>query len=285
MASYNKIDLRKPNTLDFSDKDIGKLLKQLKKDQFDPWIFEFLLADEEVVDGALHEVRVDFTAEFNGEATPIVLYIKTAGANEDKAAGTGAQAVTIYGINGDGDPVAVEILLHATSGTQIATTGYLWKRYIGSQVTQVGSGGTNAGIIQISDTGQGNIYGTIATGEDATIGARVYVPANYNAILTMRGGIVAANNATAVLEAFDGVIVEPFYTASALQGAIDSYYVPVGSVGMIDLGIVKTEIVGANTYFISFKQATKSNDSNQTIRYHIRVIMYGTTNSLRGLPA
>ncbi|KKN09415.1 hypothetical protein LCGC14_1046930 [marine sediment metagenome] len=284
MASYNKIDLRKANYLDLFDKDIGETLRGLKNANYDPWIFDFLLADEEVVDGVLHEIRVDFTAEFNGEATPIVLFIKGTHA-QDKAAGTGAQAVTIYGIDGDGNPAAVQILLHATAATEIATTGYLWKRFVGAQVTQVGSGGTNAGIIQISDTGQGNVYGTIDTGEFSTIGARVYVPADYKALLTMRAGIVAANHATAVLEAFDGVIIEPIYNASALQAAIDSYYCPVGSVGMIDLGIVKTEIVGANTYYITFNQATKSDDSNQVIAYHIRVIMYGTTNILRGLSA
>jgi len=281
--SLNRIDLRKPNYLDLFDKDIGETLRGLKNAHYDPWIFDFLLRDVEVVDGALHEIRVDFTAEFNGEATPIVLYIKGAHA-QDKATGTGAQAVTIYGIDTNGNPVAVEILMHGTAATQIATTGYLWKRFVGAQVTQVGAGGTNAGIIQISNTGQAAVYGTIDTGEWSTIGARVYVPANYNAILTMKAGIVAANDATAVLEAFDGVIINPIYVAGALNAAIDSYFCPVGSVGMIDLGIVKTEIVGADTYYITFNQATKANDSNQTIGYHIRIIIYGTTNSLRGLP-
>ena len=281
--SLNKIDLRKVNHLDLFDRDIGETLRGLKLSHYDPWIFDFLLRDVEVVDGALHEIRVDFTAEFNGEATPIVLFIKGAHA-QDKATGTGAQAVTIYGFDENGDPAAVEITMHGTAATQISSV-VLWKRFVGAQVTRAGSGGTNAGIIQISDTGQGNIYGTIDTGEWSTIGARVYVPANYNALLTIKAGIVAANDGTAVLEAFDGVIIEPIYNAGALNAAIDSYFCPVGSVGMIDLGIVKTEIVGADTYYITFNQATKANDSNQTIGYHIRVIMYGTTNTLRGLPA
>ncbi len=54
---------------------------------------------------------------------------------------------------------------------------------------------------------------------------------------------------------------------------------------MQDLGIVKQDEVGADTYYISFTQATKSDDSNQTVAYHIRVIMYGTTNVLRGISA
>lgn len=273
--------MRKPNYLDFYDKDIGELLRGLKIKRYEPWIWEFLLADVEVVDGAAHEIRVDFTDEFNGEATPIVLYVKGAHA-QDKAEGTGAREVTIFGIDSEGNPASEAVTMHGTAATQIASTK-LWKRYIGSEVTKAGSGKVNAGVIQISNTGQTAVYGTIDTGENATIGARVYVPANYNAILTMRAGIVAVNHATAVLEAFDGVIIKPVYSANPTRPAIDSYYVPVGSVGMIDLGIVKEEIVGANTYYITFTQATKSDDSNQTIAYHVRVIMYGTTNYLRGL--
>ena len=284
MASYNRIDLRKANWRDLFDPDIGEILKGLKNSNYDPWIWEFLLADVEVVDGAVHEIRVDFTDDFdNGETTPIVLYIKGAHA-QDKAAGTGAQAVTIYGINGDGDPEALEVTLHATAATEISTVT-TWTRFVGAQVTRAGTGKTNAGVIQIGSTAMGEVYGTIDTGENSTIGARVYVPANYNAFLTMRAGIVAVNHATAVLEAFDGVIVKPVYSANPTRPAIDTYYIPVGGVGMKDLGIVREIVEGANTYYISFTQATKSDDSNQTVAYHIRVIMYGTTNELRGLGA
>ncbi|HEC40956.1 hypothetical protein LCGC14_0889210 [marine sediment metagenome] len=283
-TSWNKIDLRKADWRDFSDPSISEKLIKLKNAHYDPWIFEFLLRDVEVVDGAAHEIRVDFTVDFdNGETTPVVLLIKGAHA-QDKATGTGAQAVTIYGFGIDGVPQKEEVTMHGTAATEIPSTKF-WTRYVGSQVTQVGTGGTNAGIIQITNPGQGEVYGTIDTGEWSTIGARVYVPENYNGFLSMKGSIVAANNATAVLEAFDGVIVAPVYSASALQAAIDSYYVPVGSTGMIDLGIVTTIIVGADTYYITFTQATKSDDSNQTIAYHIKVIIFGTENVARGLPA
>lgn len=281
-TSWNKMDLRKPDWRDFSDPSVAKILNQLKRTPYDPWIMEFLLKDVEVVDGAAHEIRVDFTDDFdNGEATPIVLYVIGANA-QDKAAGTGAQKVTIYGINADGNPDSEEVTMHAVATTEIASTT-LWKRFIGAQVTVAGSGGTNAGIIQISNTGQAEVYGTIDAEEWSTIGARVYIPENYSAILTMRAGIVAANHATAVLEAFDGVIVAPVYSAALTQAAIDSYFVPVGAVGMKDLGIVPAVIIGADKYYITFTQATKADDSNQTVAYHIKVILFGTTNALRGL--
>ena len=283
-TSWNQMDLRKANNFDIFDKDIGETIRGLKNANYDPWIWEFILADVEVIDGAAHEVRVDFTAEFNGEATPIVLYVIGAAANEDKAAGTGARGVTIYGIDADGNPNSEEVLMHATNATEVATV-LLWKRFCGAQVTTVGTGGVNAGIIQISNIGQAAVYGTIDTGEMSTIGARVYVPTNYKAFLTMRGGIVAANDATAVLEAYDGVIVKPVYSTSPHMLAVGSHYIPVGSVGMIDLGIPIQIVTGGNTRYISFTQTTKSNDSNQTVVYHIKTIMYGTTNTLRGLGA
>ncbi len=280
-TSWNRINLRQPNYLDFYDKDIGEILRGLKIKKYEPWIWEFFLQDVEVVDGAAHEIRVDFTDEFNGEGTPIVLYVIGANA-QDKAEGTGARVIRIFGIDSSGNPAYEDVTMHATAATQIASTT-LWKRFVGAMVVTAGTGLKNAGIIQISNTGQTEVYGTIDAEENATIGARVYVPANYNAFLTMRAGIVAVNHATDVLEAFDGVIVKPVYSANPVFPALDSYFVPVGAVGMQDLGIVKQEIIGANTYYMTFTQATKSDDSNQTVAYHIRVIMYGTTNTLRGL--
>lgn len=284
MAS-NIIKLRHANSMDFSDPDIGKILRSLRNDNYDPWIWEFLLAPGMIADGAAAEVRVDFTTEFNGEAIPIILYVKGEAANEDKAAGTGARRVTIYGINTFGNPDFQHIDMHATAGTQVASTT-LWKRFIGAQVTIAGSGGVNAGIIQISNDGQTEVYGTIAAGENATIGARVYIPTDYNAFLHMKGGIVNVYHATDVNgEVGDGIIIEPVYLSSPTRLSTDIYWIPVTDMAIKDLGIYREIIEGADTYYITFKHSTKAGDSNQTPIYHIRIIMYGTTNTLRGLGA
>ena len=283
-TSWNFIQLRKADWRDFSDPIIGEVIKQLKNAPYDPYIFEFTLVDVQVVDGAAHEIRVDFTDEFNGEATPIVLYIKGANA-QDKAAGTGAQKVTIFGIDTLGNPRAEEVTLHATAATEIAST-VLWKRFIGAMVTQAGSGKTNAGVIQICSTGVAQVYGTIDTDEKATIGARVYIPANYKAFLSMKAAVTMVNHATDINgEVNDGVIVAPVYSTSPTRVGLGSYFIPITDIGagMKDLGIALEIMTGANTRYISFTQATKSDDSNQTVFYNIKVIMFGTTNSLRGL--
>jgi len=280
MAANNYIRLRKANWEDFSDPDIKDIIQQLKNASYDPWIWSFKLNQESP--DALAEARVAFTAEFNGETTPIVLYVIGEAANEDKAAGTGAQAVTIYGIDADGNPAQEEVTMHGTPNTQIASTT-LWKRFIGAMVTTAGSGLVNAGIILITDTGQGNTYGTIAAGENCTIGTRVYVPTNYNAFI---GHICAACTAAADAEAEllfgNGIIIEPLYLTNPDPLNKDSYFIR-GEERMINAHPVHYIIEGANTRYISFKHCSKTADANTTATIHMKVIMYGTTNTLRGL--
>ena len=283
MADNVIMDFRDPNPLDFANPKIGPYLKQLRKDQYDPKIFEFLISDEAA--DAQAEIRVGFTNEFNGESAAAYLYIIGAHA-QDKAAGTGATEVTIFGINEDGDPDSEAVTMHATAATEKATTKK-WKRFIGAMVTAAGSGGVSAGNILITDTGQGNTYGTITAGQNGTIGARVYVPANYNAFYAYFGaGLVVANVADGEAVAGQGVIIVPAYknsTVTRLEG--DVYWLNTVSQGCVDLNIYKQLIEGANTYYMTFEVVTKADDDNQTAFYHIIIIMYGTTNTLRGLPA
>lgn len=282
MTANNFIQLRKANNLDIFDKDIGDILTGLKNDNYDPWIWEFSLS-QEAPDSAA-EPRVAFTAEFNGEGTPIVLYVIGEAANEDKAGGTGAIGVTIFGIDSDGNPNSEEVLMHAVNATQVAST-ILWKRFIGAMVTTAGSGLTNAGVITITNTAQVETYGTIAAGENATIGARVYVPANYSAFIgSFRGGVINPPHATAELIFGDGIIVAPTYLTNPKIDNVDSYWID-NVTSMENLNVIKQIIAGANTYYITFKHATKAADANATGVYNVKIIMYGTTNSLRGLPA
>lgn len=278
----NRINLRKANHLDFFDKDIGEILRGLGIKKYDPWIWEFLLSQE--APDAAAEIYVDFTDEFNGETTPIVLYVKGVAATEDKAAGTGAQKVTIFGIDENGNPALEEVTMHATAGTQITSTT-LWKRFIGAMVTTAGSGGVNADTIIICSTGAAQTYGTIAASENCTIGARVYVPANYDAFIgSVKGGVIVSGDIAMVFG--DGVNLEPIYVnGSTTRLSTDKYWINIDQIGLRDLGIYKDVVEGANTYYISFKHETKIDAANMTSFYSIKIIMYGTTNTLRGLSA
>lgn len=282
MAANNFIDLRQPNHLDFFDEDIGETLRGLKIKNYDPWIWEFTITQE--APNAVAEPRVNFTDEFNGEATPIVLYVIGEAANEDKAAGTGAIGVTIFGIDEDGNPNSEEVLMHATNATQVASTT-LWKRFVGALVTTTGTGKVNAGIIQISNTGQTAVYGTIAAGENATIGTRVYIPANYQAfIANVNGMVISVPHATDEVVPYDGVILEPVYVCANNLLNKDSYWLHQID-GMRNIKIKREVITGANTYYLTIAHGTKCQDANRTPVWNIKVIMYGTSNALRGLPS
>lgn len=281
MAANNFIQLRRADWRDFSDPDIGEIIKQLRNAPYDPWIWEFMLSQE--APDAAAEPYVDFTDEFNGETTAAVLYVKGAHA-QDKAAGTGAQVIRCFGIIESGDPGYEDITMHATAATEIAGT-VKFVRYVGSLVIQAGSGGVNAGAIQISNTGQAAVYGTIATGENATIGARVYVPENYNAFIgSFRAGVINASHATDELPFGDGIIITPTYSTSPSVDNVDSYWVD-NVKSMANLNVIKHLITGADTRYITFSHVTKADDANATGIYNIKIIMYGTTNTLRGLGA
>ena len=281
MAANNFIQLRKANWRDFSDPDIGDIIKSLKNVPYDPWIWEFSISQE--APNAMTEIRVDFTAEFNGEATPIVLYVKPTHA-QDKAAGTGATAVTIFGIDADGNPALEAVTLHTTANTQIASTT-LWKRFIGAMVTSCGTGKTNAGGITISNAGQAATYGTIATGEMATIGARVYVPTNYKAFFgSFKGCVLSVISGDPEIYG-EGAIITPVYLTNPVIDNIDTYFINTDVIGMKEIDIIKTIITGANTYYITFTHGSKHNDPLRVGYYNIKIIMYGTTNTLRGLGA
>ena len=279
----NHIELRRADWRDFSDPDIGDIIKALRSVPYDPWIWEFIIT-EEAPDTTLAEILVDFTDDFdNGEATPIVLYVIGEAANQDKAAGTGANVVRIFGINADGDPDYEDVTMHATANTQVASTT-LWKRFVGAEVVTAGSGGVNAGIITITNTGQGETYGTIAAGECCTIGARVYVPANYNAFIgSLKGMSKVVPHATDEVVYGAGTIVAPFYKRSTVTDLVIAQYWANPNIQMQDMNVPKEVVVGANTYYITLYHATKCADVNDTGIYYMKIIMYGTTNTLRGL--
>ena len=271
--SNQSIELRKPNPIDIADEDYGMIIRQLQNANQTCWIWDLLIKQE--APDATAEIRVAFTADFNGETTPIELFIITTVASEDKAAGTGAQKVTLFGIDEDGNPASEEVTLHAAAGTEI-TSLTKWKRFDGGLVTAAGAGGVNANTILITDTGQGNTYGTIALGENCTINARIYVPEGYSAFVgVLKAMPLIASHATAEVVYGDGVIVEPLYlkgTVTRLK--IDEYWVGTDIAEFKNLDVTKELVLGADTYYISLKHVTKADDANRTVIYNLKIIMY-----------
>lgn len=282
MTNYGLIDYRDPSPADFAEPKLGTIIKELKRQNYIPKIWELIL-QQEAPDTNLTEIRVDYTDEFDGETSAAIVYV-ISGDAADAAAGTGARTVRVYGIDGDGDPNYEDFTLNGT--TQVAGTT-TWKRIIGAKVLTAGSGGVNAGAIQVSNTGQTEVYATIAAGENVTINARIYVPANYNAFMgKLEAMCKVSPHATDEVVYGTGAIVAPFKVDGSVTDLVPAqYWVNPDLPGFQDLNLPFDIIEGADTYYVTLKHAAKAADANDVGIYRMLLIMYGTTNTLRGLGA
>lgn len=101
----------------------------------------------------------------------------------DTAAGTGAQAVTINYLDTSFALHSETVTLNGTTGVNTVGTNIA---YIENMVvSQVGTGGGNAGTIEImtATAGGGSVWGSIAAGDNQTFWAHHYVPAGLTCYL------------------------------------------------------------------------------------------------------
>jgi len=128
----------------------------------------------------------DQAAAYNYIAAATVLKVSSADAN-DTAAGTGAQTVTIYGLDGNYAEVNETVTL---SGTTDVSTTQTFLRVFRIVVNTAGSGGVNAGIIYVytgADTAGvpddlTKVYAQVTASENQTLMAVYTVPANKKAL-------------------------------------------------------------------------------------------------------
>jgi hypothetical protein len=95
----------------------------------------------------------------------------------DTSAGTGAQQIQITYYDGSmNGPLTETITTNGTTAVNTVNTNIQFIEKIA--ITQVGSGGSNAGTIQLFTTvaGGGSIMGSIATGDNQTFWAHHYIP-------------------------------------------------------------------------------------------------------------
>ena len=102
--------------------------------------------------------------------------MKVLGGNAaDDIGGTGAQKVTIFGLNGSGVEISEEISLAGVSDSLATSLTFLRVNKV--KVTQVGSGGKNVGTITVQQTTSGNIHAVMPVGKNRTHIACWTVPA------------------------------------------------------------------------------------------------------------
>lgn len=113
--------------------------------------------------------------------TPGELVRITSSSAADTAGGTGAQAVRIWGVDNNGDPIDETV---ATAGLTPVTTTKVFYRVYRAIVTAAGSGGRNAGTLTIQqNTTTTNIFSVIQVGRGRASLAIFTVPSGYRGIV------------------------------------------------------------------------------------------------------
>ena len=92
----------------------------------------------------------------------IQMRVISSSTSDTAAAGTGAQKVTIYYLDGNYNSASEEVSLNGTNGVNTTTTSIF--RVNSFRVTTVGSGGKAAGNIQLQNTGGTVTYAHITAG-------------------------------------------------------------------------------------------------------------------------
>jgi hypothetical protein len=136
--------------------------------------------------------------------------ISSSSAN-DAGSGTGAQQITINYLDSSFVQHSETVTLNGTAAVATVGTNYLYIESI--VVSQVGSGGMNAGIISLytNTSGGGGVIGSIAAGDQQTWWAHHYVPAGVTCYITClsAGGTAVAGDINLIHQASLGTPGSP----------------------------------------------------------------------------
>lgn len=106
--------------------------------------------------------------------------VSSSTADDGSPAGTGAQTMTIQGLDSSYNEIEETITL---DGTTTVTTSNSFLRVYRAFIVKVGSGGVNAGNITISATTAGTTQGYIRQDDGQTLQAIYTIPAGYTGFL------------------------------------------------------------------------------------------------------
>lgn len=226
MAAAGDWELRSPNYMDralmYPLLDIieARGVKELK-------IIEYHLYEESP--DAKAEIRVNYTNEFDGVATPAVVDIISSDANDD-AGDAGATAYDLLGIDANDNYVVERI---AANGVAAASSTTLWKRLLQLQVATAGGSKKAEGNVTVHENGGAvNTYMTIAANGLNTISARLYIPDGKYAMIGFLMGNSIFTTAAATVDLDAGSNLYPIYADEDLTREILHKYTIIPSVNV-----------------------------------------------------
>ena len=263
MAAAADWDLRSPNYNDRAllypllDIITARGVKNLK-------IIEYALFQESP--DAKAEIRVNYTNEFDGVATPVEVDIKSSSGNDILAGpGTGAQTVGLLGIDENDDYIIETIIM---AGAAAVTTSTLWKRVLQLKVLTAGTGKKAAGNITVHEVGGAvNTYMTLAANGLSTISARLYIPDGKYAMFGFIMGNSIFTTAAATVDLDAGSNLYPIFADELLTREIIHKYTIIPTVNVQPLPIHRSPILGSGDNYLTFQHEALNTGKNKD--FHI----------------
>ena len=264
MAAAGDWDLRSPNYVDralmYPLLDIieARGVKKLK-------IISYRLFQESP--DAKAEIRVNYTAEFDGVATPVVVDIISTDI-DDVAGDTGATAYDLLGID-ENDDYVVERIVAAGQAAAPSTT--LWKRILQLKVATAGSSKKAEGTVTVHESGGAvNTYMTIAQNGLSTISARLYIPDGKYAAIGFLMGNSIFTTAAATVDLDAGSNLYPIYADEDLTREILHKYtiIPTTNIQVIPSHF-KPRLGSGDNYFTMQHEALNTGKNKD---FHIDLL-------------
>jgi len=268
MAAAGQWDLRSPNYMDRAlmypllDIITARGIKNLK-------IIQQQLYQESP--DAKAEIRVNYTDEFDGVATPVIVDIISTSV-QDATGGTGALTYGLLGIDENNDYV-IEII--TANGQTKAPSTTLWKRLLQLKVLTAGTGKKAAGTVTVhEDSGIVKTYMTIAANGLSTISARLYIPDGKYAMIGFLMANTIFTTAAATVDLDAGSNIYPVYADEDLTREILHKYTIIPSANIQPFAVHFKPELGTNDNYLTIQHECLNTGKNKDCHIDILFITW-----------
>ena len=272
MAAYGKYEFRDPSIEDFINFEKELLIVQGRGGtKQDLKIIE--MACTMPAGATMIAADAGRTNEFDGTGTPIIVYAISSDNTQDKAAGTGALEVTVFGT--DENDLYIEEAFTLNGTTQVVGT-LKFKRLIGAMLTECGTDGVGTGNVTISNTGQTETYLTIPLGQAGSAQAgKIWIPEGYKGMILdcLSYMVQTADAASVLLTEGVNVWIREIGTSTVTEDEIHQY-----SITNIDRPLMSTHsgVIegGDDVLFDIFHQSIDTDNIANVIHYDIFYLLW-----------
>ena len=214
------------------------------------------------------------TNEFDGVATPIIVYADSSHANDNGTTpNAGVRSITVFGIDEDDDYNESTIL---TNGTTKVAGVLKYQRTIATKGATVGASKTAVGTVRVTDTTEAETYLSIPAGQIASAQAgKLYVPTGWKAmILEINAGYVQTADAAAALYVEGANIWVKYDDEVFLQDEIKIFSIDAFEKNVKikpGMGVITG---GDNIMIDIFHQSVDTDVTTHPIRYNVYYLLW-----------